>query len=599
MISVSDAWKEAHRQTLLPEAFVEITLTVGDIPKNVTVSATNEATFSNSDNIIKDSDVSAKYAVLEHNLWSLDGSCSIMDASKTAPGYVSATAPSGNDGVTITIDEVSKNTIPGVTITWSKDYEAFAEQFFVVVKNRATGAGEGGTWYNNTSNVSVLDIEVSEYDCVEVYVHKWSHPDQRVRIENIKLGHSVVFGKDEIISYSNEQSGSPLGTELTKNSIEFEVDNADGRWNFLNPTGIAKYLFERQRLVVRYGQQTYAGVEWIQAGVFYLTEWKAPSNGITARFVARDALEFALNATYSRHYLTGVTTGDVDVYSTKEAVFSHDEEEHAGALLTTIPSGTEVKIYERSFQYANYDDDPDGAGWSVLRIEQGWVYPFYVSYTIPNLGTDVIAALESCLPHDVFVGDFLVRPEAPASILDQPVAELVQQACVASAGTMQQYPDGNIALSIPIVTDGANYVISRDISYFHPEVDLAKTLKEVNIVGHYPYNASATKTETFRVNDTGDSVTIDAQYAWKNDLNLIQHIANTNIAWWKHREIVSGEFRADPRLELFDCVKVETKYGTLSPVMITYLKYTYNGAFRAVYEGKVVDESINLSSLEV
>jgi hypothetical protein len=56
--------------------------------------------------------------------------------------------------------------------------------------------------------------------------------------------------------------------------------------------------------------------------------------------------------------------------------------------------------------------------------------------------------------------------------------------------------------------------------------------------------------------------------------------------------MLKGDFRADPRLELFDVISVESKYGMISPVMITYIKYTYNGSFHGTFEGKVLDPTV-------
>lgn len=586
MIEVSNAWKEAHKQTLLPETFVEITLDVVDTPTAATVSGKSEAVFSNSPAIVNNTNAGtgAKHAVLEHNLWALDGSLTIGDGLAT--GYVSADDTLG--GVEISLSRTGENTIPGFTITWSSEHGTYATNFTLEVKSAGITVATT-TVADNASNVSVIDLPISNYDYVTITVHGWSHPDQRTRIDSVKLGHSIVFDKDEIISYSHEQSGSPLGTELSKNAIEFEVDNSDGRWNILNPTGLSKYLYERQKLVVRYGQQTNIGVEWIQAGVFYLTEWIAPSNGITATFVARDAIEFMLNASYSRPYLLGVTTGEIKAYAVKEEVIDQHGNPGTGVVLATLPAGIGVKVYEQSYQYSEGSED---AGWLLYRIEQGWVYPFYITIISDVLlSTDAHNALAACLPGGIQIFDYSADNSAPTAIQESTVAELVQQYAAAGRCTMWQDYNGNIHLDSPRVVQ-PTYVISSDMSYSHPEVELAKPLKEVAVVGGNRWvTPFVEKTNVFTVNATGESIIVDNPYAWHNDFNRM--LADKYIAWWEHREIVSGEFRADPRLELFDCVKVETKYGVLSPVMLTYLKYTYNGAFRAMYEGKVVDESFN------
>ena len=58
----------------------------------------------------------------------------------------------------------------------------------------------------------------------------------------------------------------------------------------------------------------------------------------------------------------------------------------------------------------------------------------------------------------------------------------------------------------------------------------------------------------------------------------------------KNRKTISGEFRADPRLDLYDIVRVEDRYGRLVNVAITNIKYTFNGSFRGSYTGRILEE---------
>jgi hypothetical protein len=73
---------------------------------------------------------------------------------------------------------------------------------------------------------------------------------------------------------------------------------------------------------------------------------------------------------------------------------------------------------------------------------------------------------------------------------------------------------------------------------------------------------------------------------------LIQNSAvAADVAQWvqdclKHRRTVSGEYRSDPRLDVMDNITLENKYAT-NTVFITNINYSYNGAFRGNYEGRV------------
>ena len=62
---------------------------------------------------------------------------------------------------------------------------------------------------------------------------------------------------------------------------------------------LAKYMIERQKIQTRYGFRLGDEVAWIPGGVYYLSEWSAPQNGLSASFAARDLLGF-MNGTYYR-----------------------------------------------------------------------------------------------------------------------------------------------------------------------------------------------------------------------------------------------------------------------------------------------------------
>jgi hypothetical protein len=55
------------------------------------------------------------------------------------------------------------------------------------------------------------------------------------------------------------------------------------------------------------------------------------------------------------------------------------------------------------------------------------------------------------------------------------------------------------------------------------------------------------------------------------------------------RKTVSGEYRADPRLDVFDIVAVSSKYGDLQNVALTDIQYTFNGSFRGNYTGRLLE----------
>lgn len=506
MITVSDSWKEVNQRFLLPETFIEISCGMTDVGVRdlLEVSSTDEAVFSNAGNIIKSVNTfsSAKYATMEHNLWLLDGSRNIVpnSGSYNTPGYVSGVGVPAS--VVLSLPEVRQSPAPGLTITWSSEYGEYAVDFTVTAKNGDTVIATTEITGNN-ANVTEVDMELVNYDSVVVEVTKWSLPNHRVRIDQISFGHVVIFSKNDVLSFSHEQHGCLNSGEIPKNSIEFTLNNTDDRWNPNNPTGIGKYLSERQQISVRYGIDINGVTEWIPAGKWYLSEWSAPSNGLEAFFSARDVFEFMMNEPY-----TGDSTGSL----------SH--------------------LLSQAFSIADLPDD--------------------FAYSVdPSLG-NYIATLEG----------------------EHTVAEVVQ--LCANAGYCVVWQDRNGVLNItPLNETYSGYSIVSALSYSHPEVTLTKPLKAVAV------SYGEDSTYSLSVGTSGETQTVD------NPLIDTVDQAEAMAAWVRHtmesRKSVTGEFRADPRLDLFDVVTVESKYGIIYPVAITNIKYTYTGAFKGSYTGKVIN----------
>lgn len=510
MIPVSNAWKEAHKGFLLPETFVEITCEVVDVNAQDTAQAAvndweGEAVFSRCDNVSVESTTTPKYATLERNLWVLDGTHSILpsDGSSENPGYAS---PQNIGNLYVHTETTGMTLIPGITITWSSEYNEYPTHFIVQAWLNEMPVGEMVEVRGNTSNVSVVDLELTEYDMVNIYADEWSLPDHRVRVDNVIFGHVMTFGKKDIISYRHEQSGDLNSGELPKNAITFSLDNSDGKWHPINPKGLSRYLCERQKITTRYGMNVNGIVEWIPGGVFYLSEWRAPSNGLEASFVAKDPFDFMLNVPFG---------------STMEWSLS--------------------KHIERAFLTGGgytYHLDP-----SVNHTYWG----------VSNKEDNTAAVVQMC----------------------------------ANAACCVVWIDRNGEPHIaPLDKTASDYTIGTAVSYTHPEVTLTKPLKTVTV----RYGGEQTAVVT--VGSTGEDQTLDNPmiYDYLGTENETQPV---EVAQWiadtlRSRTVVSGEFRADPRLDLYDIVTVEGKYGAIAPVAITNITYEYTGCFRATFEGRVL-----------
>lgn len=317
----SQAWLDKFNDTLVPEEFIEISYDsilsgLQESASPYSAKNTEQLVFSNAENLTKEKDRPlVKYATGELNLHVLDGSFTLPPSSEPYKdgGLISYGIVSDGNYPVISF-EFPKNTHkafqPGITIVWSNSLDEYATDFIV----RAFGKNEeyddwGGSSYtvaNVQGNKDVyceiladFTLNPDELWRFDITVKKWSIPNRRARVEWIFFGFQKVYEKKDIVSYTHTSSRDPISGQLSKDSIEFSLDNSDKKWDAINPKGMYKYLYERQPVNVRYGMEVDGEIQWINGGKYFLSEWSTPSNGLEASFVARDAFEFLMTSNYT------------------------------------------------------------------------------------------------------------------------------------------------------------------------------------------------------------------------------------------------------------------------------------------------------------
>lgn len=314
MQEVSKSWENAHNQTILKESFVEISLNVTD-PEALadTTPSDNGAIYiSNSSELTNGVDKSpTPYCTLEQNLWVLNGEKQILPISGVEnEGYVSDVLSDETcvfsekiPTITLSFSKEFITLIPGITITWSNTYNEYATNFIVMAYNGNNLVAEKEI-DDNRSVKSMVLVDIVNYTHIIIYVKKWCLPHHRARVEEIFIGINKVYSKGDLFNYSHKQSVNPVSTTLPKNEIKFSLNNVDGEYNPYNEGGMAKYLVQRQEIKTRYGMKVDDKIEWIKGGTFYLSEWFAKQNGLTADFTARDLLEFMSTTYIDNHDLS-------------------------------------------------------------------------------------------------------------------------------------------------------------------------------------------------------------------------------------------------------------------------------------------------------
>lgn len=600
MQTVSDEWKSNQRKTLVNESFVEVSLDIADPDAIADASSEDNGAIyiSNTPQVVSVVDKNVvPYFTLEQNLWVLDGSRkAIPQTDYGNNGYVGDVLSGANGGfndkiptVTVNFTEVHRNVIPAVTITWGSAYDEFAEDFVVTAYNDTTVIAKKEV-LGNKSVKSVVEVDINNYNKIVITILRWCLPHRRARIEEIFVGMNKVYSKSDLFSYAHSQTVDPISTSLPKAEVSFSIDNVDNSYNPYNTGGMAKYLMERQEVKTRYGfKLDNAGVEWIDGGNFYLSEWDAPQNGLSASFTARDLLEF-MSATY---YEGVYTPSGVDLYT----------------------------LAERVLEKANLPLNNDG---SVKWLIDDSLKSIYTTAPLP------LDTLANCLQLIANAGCCVLYQDRGGTLHLEPIDNTVSDY---SINYDNSYSKSDISLSKPLKqvnTSLYHYFIEESGSELYNGTVYVNGTKEIMLTySGAGVNASATVSGgtlesaeyytnacKLTITATGDvSITINGnrlndaksdvvtESGISGDILMLDNPLITSqdravaVGAWvesyrKNRMVLSSSWRTDPRLDALDIVSNVNDFNTNS-VRMTEVKFTYNGAFRGTGEGRVINGGVD------
>ena len=611
MQKVSQAWKDNQNSQLVSESFVEISLDITDPVSTEDATATDNGSvaFSNTEDIIGTSEEDiTPYATLEQNVWVLDGTKEVLPQSNTDyenAGYVSEVL-SGENGefsspptVTINFNEIHDVPIQGITVTWGKTQGDYPTDFTVTAYNGDTVVGEKIV-AGNTNVLSIVLVDIVNYDRIVIAINKWCLPHRRARIEDILVGIRKVYTKSDIFSYTHSQELDIISASLPKGTISFEVDNYSREYDVYNMEGLAKYLTERQELKVKYGYKINGNIEWIDGGVYYLSSWESNENSNSAKFEAN--LRFDdLTMIYDQGvYLAEgrslydlaidvLTFADLPLSDSGDVRWIIDESLKDITTLSPLPLDT----------VANCLQFIANAGCCILyQDRKGYIH------------------IEK---RDYIKSDYSINPtnsfSKPSIALSKPIKNIKVSVYGYELREEENYISKYIGLGTIPVGESREFRINytyqneavlatncRGVGLSSDKLEVTKA----NFYGRYAdiqfvviapgtstigITLRGTIVDSFSnsvdipVNESGEEISID------NPLITSEEHARTVAEWVKNslsrRQTVSFSWRADPRLDMGDVVESVDRYNT-NNVIMTKVDYSYNGAFRGTGEGRVI-----------
>lgn len=594
MQKVSQKWKDEQTELLAPESYVEVVLTFADPDAYKDASADDggdNITISNTEQIVSvvDKDI-VPYATLERNLWVLDGSREIIPTSNRGDcGYISRTYSgitrkfSTHPIVTLTFSRVHLNPIQGITIEWGSAFDEYAVDFTVTAYNGETVVAEKEV-VGNTDIRSVVYMEIVNYDRITIEIIKWCLPFHRARIADVLPGVEKVYGRQDLFSYEHSQEVDPISASLPKSEISFSIDNSDNSYNPNNTEGLSKYLIERQEIKSRYGYKINNRIEWIDCGTFYISEWDAPQGGLTADFKARDLLEFMTGTYYYGEYFpNGVSLYDLAVAVLEDAGLPLDDEgtvkwvidERLKDIYTIAPLPIDthancLQLIANAGECVIYQDRK-----GILHIEQLVVSPTDYSINHFNSYSKSNQTLSKPLKQ--------VEVSSYSYTVAEQSSELYNATVNVNGTTDLLIEYSGTATNITATVSGG----TLNYSEFYSNACVLNITASGNVkivLKGYTLETSSMKIAT-QSSLSGETITVDNMLITSQDRAVA--IGAWVESYMKNRTILSSEWRADPRLDALDVVENENDYNNYRVIM-TSVKYSYNGSFKGSGEGRVI-----------
>ena len=306
MHPTSTQWRQNQNRAITTEGFVELSYYFTDSNLQVSqIDTSPELTpVSQAYKVINQhTKPVTPFATLEHDLWLLDGSR--VTIPETFPqvrefgGFISSDI-CGANGVfarpvvcNIFLREPAV-ILPGITIAWGTAFDEYPVDFSVVMLNENGAVVARRDVRGNNSIVTEVSLVMRRVRWMRIEVSRWGTGNRRARVGNIFLGHVRVYTKDNLLAFASSHEIDPVSGRLPKYEISFELDNRSGEFDPISDNSLYPFALERQEVTARYGFRRLPGdaVEWIPGGQYFLSDWAAPRNGLSASFKARDLLGF-------------------------------------------------------------------------------------------------------------------------------------------------------------------------------------------------------------------------------------------------------------------------------------------------------------------
>lgn len=276
---------------------------VNAVPSKLSVSSTPALMLSAGRQIVdKITDMSQKWATIEPGGWILDGSYGFIseNGDNGEVGWWGFYPSNSSNVIRQTVRISIKSTVvdlstKAITVIFDELTNNYCTDFSIMLY---TYDGANYTLEKtvdvsgNSSPVAVVNVNMDGFRKVEIVFLKTNKPNKFVRVTEVVFGELQVFRNDELKEVRLQYSTSLYSENLPSNRVDVTLNNADKRYNLINPQGIYRFLQQGQGINV----SLFVNDVSVNMGRFYFSSSQSSDNSMTATITGFD-MAFLLDST--------------------------------------------------------------------------------------------------------------------------------------------------------------------------------------------------------------------------------------------------------------------------------------------------------------
>ena len=472
------------------------------------------------------------FATLEKNAWILDGNHAIMDEDASGIGWWSSAVSEKNGAFTAPINLVFDFSADAKTVGLVMHFVPGYQPAEAGMRIRAFDADGAiaADLYNTDGKPEQEIIFSAVYRRLQIDFYKTALPGRRIRMTEIDFGVTQRFDADTISDAEIRYKVDAASAALPYGECSLTVDNADRRWNILNPSGIYQYLEQGQRVSIWCDIDG----EEVSMGSFAFRSVEARDGALTAKITAADIIAPLDDSNYNggRCAAASLSAAISEVLDGTGIDCVFDDGTADMTVMMSIPKNTTRRE-------------------SIRLLAQAAMACVYA---------DRDGKLRFCRPSVVSAADAVTK----------------QIPLVTADGFVLADADGN-AITVPTQTDGIQRLTANEL-YDFDGITITEPVGIINLIVDDKYS--------------GTEITYTAGNAGKERIERNPCVASENgddVASWllsmyARKKKYNVRNRCDPAMELLDTVRISDAYGQNDISMVTGITIQYNGGLTAETE---------------